>query len=209
MLMRIEVDTPTGLAWIDLDRPPRARALLAIGHGAGGTVETADLLAIRDLAVPAGIAVARITQPHRVAGRRSPAPNPRLDEAWIAVLWALRRRRGLGRLPLVSSGRSTGARVACRTAAAVGAAGVVALAFPVHPPGRPEKSRLPELALPEVPVLVVQGDRDAFGMPPAAPDRQIVVIAGADHSLRQKPAVVAAAVVEFVTTTILPASVGA
>jgi hypothetical protein len=173
-------------------------ALLAIGHGAGGGVETPDVRAVRDAAVAARFAVARITQPYRVAGRRSPAPAPRLDEAWLAAVTAVRAQRGLRTLPLVVSGRSSGARVACRTAAAAGAFAVVALAFPVHPPGRPDKSRLDELALPTVPVLVVQGDRDAFGMPPPGSAAEIVVVAGADHSLKKDTAGTGRAVVGFV-----------
>jgi predicted alpha/beta-hydrolase family hydrolase len=148
-----------------------------------------------------------VTQPYRVAGRRTPAPAARLDEAWLAAVAALRARRGLARLPLVSGGRSSGARVACRTAAAAGAAGVVALAFPLHPPGRPQVSRLEELELPRVPVLVVQGDRDPFGMPSAAPGRQIVVVAGADHALRRGTRAVGDAVVRFVTSTVASARV--
>jgi predicted alpha/beta-hydrolase family hydrolase len=149
--------------------------------------------------VSEGIAVARVTQPYRVVGRRAPAPATQLDDAWLAAVVALRARRALAGLPLVVGGRSSGARVACRTAAAAGAAGVVALAFPVHPPGRPQVSRLDELALPPVPVLVVQGDRDPFGMPPAAPGREIVVVGG-DHSLRTAAKAVGDAVVRFVTT---------
>lgn len=195
-MARYEIATPTGPAWADVelaDTP--ARAAVFIGHGAGGGVEAPDILAVRDAALAAGCAVARITQPYRVAGRRSPAPAPRLDEAWLAVTRELHDR--LGELPTVHSGRSSGARVACRTAAASGAVGVIALAFPVHPPGRPEKTRLDELDLPEVPVLVVQGDRDAFGMPPEDPRRRLVVIEGADHSLKRGSKVIAAAVSEF------------
>lgn len=196
--MRVDVATPSGPAWIDLDRPPgKAVAVLAIGHGAGGGVDTRDLLAIRDAALAARVAVARITQPYRVAGRRSPAPAARLDEAWLAAVATVRAQRGLRTVPLVVAGRSSGARVACRTATASGAVAVVALAFPVHPPGKPEKSRLDELAKPAVPVLVVQGDRDAFGMPPRDM-AELLVIAGADHSLKKDPKAVAAAVVEFV-----------
>lgn len=196
---RLEVDTPHGTAWIDLDRPRNAVALVAIGHGAGGTVDSPDLVAIRDAAVAAGIAVARITQPYRVAGRRAPAPAHQLDTAWVAAVAALRARRGLGALPLVCAGRSSGARVACRTAADAGATAVVALAFPVHPPGKPEKSRLDELDAVPVPVLVVQGDRDAFGMPPPGAGRETVVVDGADHSLKKGTALTADAVVRFVT----------
>jgi hypothetical protein len=111
-------------------------------------------------------------------------------------------------LPLFPGGRSNGARVACRTADALGATGVVALAYPLHPPGRPEKSRLDELDRPSVPVLVVQGDRDSFGMPPPGPRRRIEVIAGADHSLAKDTGRVAELVVQFVTTTVAHASVG-
>ncbi len=200
--MRLDTVTPGGLAWVDLDRPRgKPLALVAIGHGAGGGVEAPDLLAVRDAAVAAQFAVARITQPYRVLGRRAPAPSARLDEAWLSAIAELRRQRGLRALPLVALGRSSGARVACRTAAAAGAVAVVALAFPVHPPGNPEKSRLDELALPAVPVLVVQGDRDAFGMPPSGV-AQVVVIPGADHGLKKDVAAIASAVVAFVAAVV-------
>lgn len=198
--MRLDIDTPHGTAWADLDRPRgKAVALLAIGHGAGGTVDSPDLVAVRDRAVAAGIAVARITQPYRAAGRRAPAPAGQLDAAWLAAVQGVQKQRGLRALPLVTAGRSSGARVACRTAAATGSVAVVALAFPVHPPGKPEKTRLDELDAVAVAVLVVQGERDAFGMPPAAPGRQIVVVPAADHSLKKDPAAVADALVRFVT----------
>jgi predicted alpha/beta-hydrolase family hydrolase len=196
--MRTEVETPSGTAWVDVDRPRGARALLVLGHGAGGGVDAPDLRAVRDAAAAAGIVVARVTQPYRVAGRRAPAPAPRLDEAWLATLTQLRRQRAFRALPLIVGGRSSGARVACRTATASGAVGVVALAFPVHPPGKPENSRLDELDAPRVPVLVVQGDRDPFGMPPPRRGRTVVVLDGADHSLRKGTAQIALAVVEFV-----------
>jgi predicted alpha/beta-hydrolase family hydrolase len=199
---RIEIGTPTGPAWADLDVARKSPGLFMIGHGAGGSVDAPDLLAVRDSLVAAGVSVARITQPYRVAGRRAPAPIARLDEAWLAVTAALRGRRGLTGLPIVHSGRSSGARVACRCAAAGGAAAVVALAFPVHPPGKPDKSRVEELLAVDVPVLVVQGDRDAFGQPPAelfvAGQRELVSIAGADHSLKKNPGAIAAAVTAFV-----------
>jgi uncharacterized protein len=201
-LTRVEIDTPAGPAWADLDRAPgRAAVLLALTHGAGAGVAAVDLLAVRDAAVAAGITVALITQPYRVAGRRTPpAPRPQ-DAAWATIITALRRRRGLGApLPLVVGGRSNGARVACRTAVVTGAAAVVALAYPLHPPGRPDRSRLGELAGAGVPTLVVQGDRDAFGMPPGGPGRQLVVVPNAGHSLTTDPAAVATAVVRFVTS---------
>jgi predicted alpha/beta-hydrolase family hydrolase len=198
--MRIEIATPSGPAVAELERPPEgARALLVLTHGAGGGVETGDISAVRTAALKSGIAVARLTQPYRVAGRRSPPAPAKQDEAWLAAIATLRRRRGLGTLPLVVGGRSNGARVACRTAVASGAVGVVALAFPLHPPGRPENSRLAELDGAGVPVLVVQGDRDPFGMPPAGPDREVLVIGGADHSLKRELGTVASAVTAFVT----------
>jgi predicted alpha/beta-hydrolase family hydrolase len=130
--------------------------------------------------------VALVEQPYRVAGRRSPAPARQLDEAWRAVIARLRDEELRG-LPLVTGGRSAGARVACRTAAETGAMAVLCLAFPLHPPGNaadPQKSRLPELEAVSVPILVVQGERDPFGMPPAARNRTVTRIPG-DHSLRR------------------------
>lgn len=201
MAARIELETPTGTAWVDLDIARSARALLMIGHGAGGSVGAPDLVAVRDAALAAGYSVARVTQPYRVLGRKAPPATPRLDEAWLAVTDALRRRRGVQGLPVVAAGRSSGARVACRCAGPLGSAAVVALAFPVHPPGRPEKSRIEELVAVTVPLLVVQGDRDAFGQPPpevfASPERELVSIPGADHSLKRDPAAVAGAVTAF------------
>ena len=197
--MRSEIRTPSGPAIVTIDRPREpATALLVLTHGARGGVESTDLVAVRGAALKAGIAVARVLQPYRVAGRRSPAAPAKQDEAWLAVVAALRRRRTLASLPIVVGGRSNGARVACRTALESNAVGVVALAFPLHPPGRPENTRLPELDGAGVPVLVVQGDRDPFGMPPEGPDRELVVIAGADHSLKRELPRVAETVVQFV-----------
>jgi predicted alpha/beta-hydrolase family hydrolase len=195
--VRIDLATSAGTAWADLDRPRGASALLVLTHGAGGAVQTADLLAIRDACTGAGIAVALITQPYRVAGRRTPPTPGRQDAAWLEAITALRRRRGLATLPLVVGGRSNGARVACRTAQPCGAVAVIALAFPLHPPGHPDKSRLDELDAAGVPTLVVQGDRDPFGMPPPGADRDLVVVAGADHSLKRDTASSSAAVLAF------------
>ena len=132
--------------------------------------------------------MALVEQPYRVAGRKSPAPAPQLDAAWTAVVEHLR-----GDVPVLCGGRSSGARVACRTVAATGAAGILCLAFPLHPPGRPEKTRLPELEAVEVPVLIVQGESDPFGMPPEAPGREVVRLKG-NHSLRSDKAGLVAAV---------------
>ena len=188
-----EIQTPTGPARIQVDEAVGpARAMLVLGHGAGGGVDARDILAVRTAVVAAGVTVVRVTQPYRVAGRRAPAPAAHLDAAWLAVLAELN-----GGLPLIAGGRSSGARVACRTAAAAGAAGVVALAFPLHLPGRPEKTRLPELDGSGVPTLVVSGERDPFGVPPAAPGRQVVVVPGAVHDLRKDLRTVATSVVDW------------
>lgn len=187
----IAVDTPHGPARVTLHRATgRARALLLLGHGAGGGVAAPDLVVATGAATARGVHVGLVEQPYRVAGRRAPAPARQLDAAWLAVVGAARSgelgvdRRG--RLPLLAGGRSSGARVACRTAAGAGARGVLCLAFPVHPPGRPDKNRMPELDGVEVPVLVVQGRRDPFGRPEPAASRAVVVLDG-DHSLKADP----------------------
>ena len=155
--------------------------MLVLGHGAGGGVDAPDLVRAKDAARELGMETALVEQPYRVAGRRSPAPARQLDAAWVAVCGALRGRGGMDG-PLVTGGRSSGARVACRTAAESGAAAVLCLAFPEHPPGKPEKSRQAELDGVEVPVLVVQGESDPFGIPLGGPEREVVTVRG-NHSL--------------------------
>ncbi|MGE3285146.1 MAG: alpha/beta family hydrolase [Pseudonocardia sp.] len=170
--------------------PDGARGALLLGHGAGGGLAAPDLVAAGEEALAAGLLVVGVEQPYRVAGRRNVAPTDQLDAAWLAVVADVRATLLAG--PLVFGGRSSGARVACRTAGSGGAVAVLCLAFPLHPPGRPERTRLPELAAPEVPVLVVQGARDAFGVPEVAPNRELVVLRG-DHSLKaDRPALRAA-----------------
>ena len=186
----LELDTPHGLARVHVDAVDRPLAALVLGHGAGGGIQAPDLVGAAQAAGSAGVSVALVEQPYRVAGRRSPAPANQLDAAWIAVVSQL-RAGPLGGLPLLTGGRSAGARVACRTAAETESVGVVCLAFPLHPPGRPEKSRLAELDAVEVPTLVVQGDRDPFGMPPDGPNRTVTSIPGT-HSLKSTTAVTAA-----------------
>ena len=190
----VEIATPHGPARAHVYRSERPKAALVLGHGAGGGVEARDLVAARDAALAEDITVALVEQPYRVAGRRSPAPAKQLDASWIAVVEELGGRRLRG-LPLVVGGRSLGARVACRTAAATGAVGVLCLAFPLAPPGRskPAPSRLPELEAVGVPTLVVQGESDPFGMPPPGSNRRVVRVRG-DHSLRTDLDAVAAAV---------------
>lgn len=174
-----DVATPGGQArlWVHEAGAPCCR--LVLGHGAGGGPQAWDLESLAGALPQAGVTVVRVEQPWRVAGKRV-APRPAtLDEAWLAALAALPRT-----LPLVVGGRSAGARVACRTARAVGAVGVVALAFPLHPPGRPERSRLAELTDAGVPTLVVQGERDVFGRPGEFPaDTELVSVPLADHSM--------------------------
>jgi predicted alpha/beta-hydrolase family hydrolase len=188
----LEITTPHGPARAHLQPVEGARGALVLGHGAGGGVAAPDLVAATNAARAAGVSVALVEQPYRVAGRRSPAPAPQLDLAWTTAVAALREGPFAG-LPLVGGGRSSGARVACRTAAATGASGVLCLAFPVHPPGRPEKSRLDELDAVTVPILVVQGERDPFGMPPPRKGRVVVQVDG-DHGLKADRAKLEAAV---------------
>lgn len=179
----VEVDTAHGPARVHLRVAEEPRAALALGHGAAGGVSAPDLVAASGAALAEGVSVALVEQPYRLAGRRSPAPAKQLDTAWTAVVDHLRGSELRG-LPLIVGGRSLGARVACRTAAATGAIGVLCLAFPLVPPRRagPVVSRLPELDAVTVPTLVVQGTRDPFGMPPPGPGRTVAQVDG-DHRL--------------------------
>jgi predicted alpha/beta-hydrolase family hydrolase len=195
----LEVDTPHGPANAHVHTVDRPRAALVLGHGAAGGVGAPDLVAVTDVARSEGVSVALVEQPYRVAGRRSPPPAKQLDAAWTAVVGHLLAGELRG-LPLIAGGRSAGARVACRTAEATGAVAVLCLAFPLRPPRRPgageTPSRLSELEAVTVPVLVVQGARDRFGIPPAAARRAVVQVQG-DHSLRTDLGAVGAAVREF------------
>ncbi|MCW2927987.1 MAG: hydrolase of the alpha/beta-hydrolase fold-like protein [Thermoleophilia bacterium] len=176
------------------------RAALVLGHGAGGGVDAPDLLAVTEAATASGITVALVEQPYRVAGRRPPAPARQLDENWVAIIAQL-RAGPLADLPVVTGGRSMGARVACRTAAQVGAIGVACLAFPLVPPrrtGKPEpSSRLPELDALELPVVIIQGVRDPFGMPPARDGRSVIEVGG-DHSLSSDVDAVTGALLDWI-----------
>ena len=194
----VELETPHGPARAHLDLQADALGALVLGHGAGGGVAAPDLTAAAGAAKRLGWSVVLVEQPYRVAGRRSPAPAAQLDASWTAVLAGLRADE-LAALPLVAGERSSGARVACRTSAATGAVGVLCLAFPLQPPGRPDApSRQPELASVRVPVLVVQGDRDPFGLPKRGRRRKVVVVQG-DHSLRSATAATADAVRAWLT----------
>ncbi|MEU5023189.1 alpha/beta hydrolase family protein [Streptomyces milbemycinicus] len=175
------VPTPAGDARITWHRAPRARAVLAVSHGAGGGIEARDLRALAAALPPLGVGVALVEQPWRVAGKKvAPAPKT-LDIGWRA-LWPALRKPGL---PVVAGGRSAGARVACRTARELGASAVLALSFPLHPPGKPERSRAEELLGTGLPTLVVQGGRDPFGRPEEFPElpagTELVGIPHGDH----------------------------
>jgi predicted alpha/beta-hydrolase family hydrolase len=192
----LEVDTPHGLAKAHMHPADEPRAALVLGHGAAGGVGSRDLVATTEVALSEGVSVALVEQPYRVAGRRSPAPARQLDAAWTAVVEHLRAGELHG-LPVIVGGRSLGARVACRTAEATGAVGVLCLAFPLQPPrrkgGAPSPSRLHELDEVTVPTLVVQGTSDRFGMPPASVRRTVVQVPG-DHGLKTDLEAVASAV---------------
>ena len=188
----VDIDTPHGPARAHLHPVDDPRGALVLGHGAGGGVGARDLLKATAVAGERGFTVALVEQPYRVAGRKSPAPAAQLDTAWRAVIAAL----PFDDLPLITGGRSSGARVACRTAADTGAAGVLCLAFPLHPPGRPEKTRLDELEAVDVPVLIVQGVSDPFGMPPEGPNRRVATVKG-NHSLSGDAAAIGTAIAEW------------
>jgi uncharacterized protein len=201
----LDVETPHGRAKVHLHPVDEPVAALVLGHGAAGGVASKDLVTATDVALAERFTVALVEQPYRVAGRRSPAPARQLDAAWTAVVDDLREGELKG-LPLVAGGRSLGARVACRTAEETGAVGVLCLAFPLQPPRGSSQSRLPELDEVQVPTLIVQGERDPFGMPPASASRTVVQVPG-DHSLRTDLEAVAEAVRDWLPDVVAqPAS---
>jgi uncharacterized protein len=200
----LEIMTAGGAARAELDGDRAgARFLLVLTHGAGGSAGAPDLLAARDAALGIGGLVARVTQPYRVRGARAPGSPVRQDAAWTEVVAAL---TGLAPgAPLVQGGRSNGARVACRTAGLVGASAVIALAFPLRPPGPSAQSRAADLHAARAsgaPVLVVNGERDPFGIPGPEDADRVVIVPGETHALRGHRAVIAAAVAEFLPTVL-------
>jgi len=201
----VEIITEAGVARADLDGDgATVRFLLVLTHGAGGSVEAPDVLAVRDAAVGLGGMVARVTQPYRVRGARAPGSAVRQDAAWVEIVTALRELAPS--LPFVQGGRSNGARVACRTAVAVGARAVIALAFPLHPPGRADApSRVEELRAARAGgavVLVVSGERDLFGIPDSGDADRIVIVPRETHALRGHRAEIAAAVTGWLPTVL-------
>ena len=196
------IATPRGPARAEMHCAPEGRAALLLGHGAGGGIGAPDLVAATRGATAAGVHVALVEQPYRVAGRRAPAPAAQLDEAWLTVVEDL-SERWFADLPLVFGGRSSGARVACRTATEGEAVAVLCLAFPLHPPGKPEKTRQPELDGVEVPVLVVQGQNDTFGRPEPAHHREVVLVPG-DHSLKADAKGICQTVEEWLSRVLRP-----
>jgi uncharacterized protein len=205
MVATFEFDTPHGLARAYVHPASEPRAALVLGHGAGGGVASADLVAVTDVARAEGVSVALVEQPYRVAGRRSPAAARQLDAAWSAAIDYLLAGE-LRHLPLLVGGRSLGARVACRTAEVTGALAVLCLAFPLRAPGRASAaSRLHELDAVTVPVLVVQGERDPFGMPTTAEHRTVVQVPG-DHSLKTDVEAVGTAVRSWLPSVLAQAA---
>lgn len=212
--MIIDVPTSLGPGRLTVSEATEPRAVVWLGHGAGGGIGALDLAALAEHLPEHGFTVARYEQPWRVAGKKI-APRPAaLDIAWRETAPALAELAN--GLPLVVGGRSAGARVACRTADGLGAAAVLCLAFPLHPPGKPEASRREELRTPSVPVLVLQGDRDTFGTAADIQDEirgqdavRVVQVPGADHSMKvlvssplnagDVAALVTASVSEFLT----------
>jgi predicted alpha/beta-hydrolase family hydrolase len=202
---RVEIITPSGAARAELDGPDpgKPRFLLVLTHGAGGSAGSADLLATRDAALGLDGLVARVTQPYRVRGARAPGSAIRQDEAWAQVVAALTALAP--GVPIVQGGRSNGARVACRTAAEVGARAVIALAFPLQPPGQAGSSRVAELRAARdagAAVLVISGERDPFGIPRAEDADRVVVVPGETHSLKGHRAIIAGAVADWLASVL-------
>jgi predicted alpha/beta-hydrolase family hydrolase len=194
---RVEIATGAGVALAEVSGPEGARFLMVLTHGAGGSPDTADVLAARDAGLELGGAVALVTQPYRVRGARAPGSAVKQDAAWAEIVTALRAGRDI---TLIQGGRSNGARVACRTAGTTGARGVLALAFPLSPPGHPERSRADELRAAGdagANVLVVNGDRDPFGVPDPADAGRVVVLPGQTHALSKDGATITAAVASW------------
>lgn len=198
----VSIDTPHGEARAELHLAEEGTAALLLGHGAGGGIKAKDLVTVTRSAQSAGVHVALVEQPYRVAGRRAPAPAKQLDTCWLAVADEL-ERRWFDNMPVVFGGRSSGARVACRTSEEGMAAAVLCLAFPVHPPRNPEKTRQPELDAVSVPTLIVQGESDPFGRPDPSKHHEVVMVRGT-HSLDAELDTLARVVTEWFERVLRP-----
>ena len=205
----VEVETPLGAARVHLARPRRAHGAVVLTHGAGGSIRAGDVTAVATGLVEAGWAVALVEQAWVVAGRKLPPPAATQDPAWLPVVAHLTSGRGALPRPLVVSGKSNGARVAFRTAHAVGADAALALAFPLHPPGKPQLSRAEELRAPVphgIPLHVVQGETDPFGTPEEVraelTDPSWVTVVKGGHGFTRKPDDLVAAAVAFVRSLV-------
>jgi predicted alpha/beta-hydrolase family hydrolase len=196
-IMTGAIPTSNGPADVVVEQPEAGepRLLVVLTHGAGGSPDTPDILAVRDVARHRGAVTALVMQPYRVKGARAPGSAAKQDVAWTEIVTAL--RAATPGVPLVQGGRSNGARVVCRTAREVSAAGVIALAFPLHPPGDPEKSRDAELRAAGTSVLVINGDRDPFGVPEPDDATRVIVLPGETHALAKNPGAIGAAVAEW------------
>lgn len=199
-----EVQTPMGSARIHLTRPADSRGTVVLTHGAGGGIRSTDLTAVRAGLVADGWAVGLVEQAWVVAGRKMPPQASTQDPAWLPVVASLMSGRSRLPRPFVVGGKSNGARVACRTAHESGADAVLCLAFPLHPPGRPEVSRAAELRAPVphgIPLHVVQGESDPFGTPDEVraelPDPTWVTAAAGAHGFSKQPADVVQATLTF------------
>src|SRR5262249_51035974 len=195
--------TPAGRARADAQAPAKPVFLLVLTHGAGGGVGSKDILAAKAAGLAAGGAVALVTQPYRVRGASAPGSAQRQDAAWLEIIAGLRGK--FPGLPLVQGGRSNGARGACRAAQEAGAGGGVPLAFPLHPPGKgddPERSRAGELRTAGVPVLVINGERDPFGIPDPADADKLVILPGQTHSLNRDPQAISAAIASWLESLV-------
>ncbi len=199
--------TVAGPALAEAEGPEHPKLLLVLTHGAGGGVASKDVLAAKKGGLAAEAVVVLVTQPYRVRGASAPGSATRQDAAWIEIIAALREQ--YPGLPLVQGGRSNGARVACRAAQQAGATAVIALAFPLHPPGKaddPARSRAGELRAAGVPVLVINGERDPFGIPDAADAAKLVILPGQTHSLSGHSQVITTEVESLLTEVVRLAS---
>jgi uncharacterized protein len=201
-MQTVEIMTESGAARAELDGEGAARFLLVLTHGSGGSVGAPDLLAARDAALGIGGLVARVTQPYRVRGARAPGSPVKQDAAWIEIMAAL--IGAVPGVPVVQGGRSNGARVACRTAGTVGARAVIALAFPLRPPGgtQDRAAELQAARAAGAAVLVVNGASDAFGIPGPQDADRVVVVPGETHALKGHRAVIADAVAQWLPTVL-------